>query len=287
MKRLIILILIAFFIFFSHVTITAEVLRGREGHEKYLYPTVRVTTGYAAGSGTIVYSKIIDEEKKCFSTYILTNYHVICGAISIIKEWNPDLQQELPIEKRSIVHVEIFKYKNLSTPVGTMKLVGDIVVYNKLEDMALIKLRYDGTIEHVATLLSKAESSLYRVMDEAVAVGCSLGWPPLVSYGIITRKGYQIDSLPYDMSSAQIIFGNSGGGVYTKDGKFIGIPSKVAAVGWSAVVPHMGLFIPVARIYDWMEREFYDFIYDSNRDENTRIKEREKEIKRKKKEFKN
>ena len=135
----------------------------------------------------------------------------------------------------------------------------------------------------MADLPGKDQTENYRVMDESVAVGCSLGWPPLVSTGVITRKSYQVDSLPYDMSSAQIIFGNSGGGMYDKDGVLVGIPSMIAVSGWSDAITHMGLFIPIKRIYDWMDKEHYDFIFDPSKSEKSSLELREKEIEERKK----
>jgi hypothetical protein len=81
------------------------------------------------------------------------------------------------------------------------------------------------------------------------------------------------------MSSAQIIFGNSGGAMFTKEGVLIGIPSRVAVQGWSSAVPHMGLFIPVARIYAWLTAEYYDFLFDAEKNEKTSLELREVEIK--------
>ena len=57
----------------------------------------------------------------------------------------------------------------------------------------------------------------------------------------------------------------------------------VAATGWmgSVPIPHMGLFIPVDRVYKWMEEERYDFIFDSSVNEKEALELREKEIKEK------
>lgn len=281
MRKLVILIVLVLFLYPTGWA-AADILRGVDAHKKYVYPTVRVSGGYGSGSGTVIYSKDSDKPD-CISTYILTNFHVIGGSIKIDEVWDTDLQKNVKKERRGIVYVEIFKYKSWSTPVGTTRLEADIVVYNKQEDVALLKLRYEGAVDYVADLLGKEDVSKYRVMDESVAVGCSLGWPPLVSVGVITRINYQVDSLPYDMSSAQIIYGNSGGGMYTADGKFIGIPSMVAVAGWAGAVTHMGLFIPIERIYAWMEEEHYDFIYDNSKDEKTSLELREEEIENKKK----
>jgi S1-C subfamily serine protease len=276
MKKFIVLFIVLF-----PFLVYADILRGVEAHNKYLYPIVRITAEGSVGSGTIVYSK--KNDKNYFSTYILTNYHVINNAIKIKEEWNSSLQENVKREQRSLIYVEIFQYQKVSIPVGTMKVEADIVVYNEQEDMALVKLRYEKKMEYVAELPKKDNTSFYKVFDESVAVGCSLGWPPIPTHGEITRLNFQMDSLPYDMSSAQIIFGNSGGAMFTKDGVFIGIPSRVAIVGWSNAVAHMGFFIPVKRIYVWFEKEFYDFIFDSEKKEESCLFEREKYIELKKK----
>jgi len=255
-------------------------MTGIEAHEKYIYPVVRVTYGRTGGSGTIIYSKTKDMEKFIYSTYILTNYHVIADAISIEEKWDSDLAKQVKKEKRSIIYVETFKYRNLSTPVGTLKVEADIVIYNQDEDMALIKLRSEEQAQYIATLFL---ANTYNVMDETVAVGCSLGFPPLPTVGHITRKDFQIDSLPFDMSSSQIIYGNSGGAMFLAEtGELIGIPSLVVAIGWGSPISHMGLFIPIKRICEWFEEEHYSFLYDVSETEKDCLEAREKEIEAKK-----
>lgn len=277
MKKKILIAIIAT-VFLSFGCIASAALSGKEAHERYIYPSVRVTVGYGGGSGTVVYSKEADGK---YSTFVLTNHHVIAGAISVVDEWNTDLQKKIKKEKRSVVYVETFKYRNLSTPVGTMKVEADIVIYDKDGDMALLKLRMDDRVEYVAKLPAKADAENINVMDESIAVGCSLGFPTIPSVGVISRLNLQVNSLPFHMSSAQIIFGNSGGSMYKTDGTFIGIPSMVA-VAWRSAVTHMGLFIPVKRIYEWLEKQHYDFIYDSSKNEKESLELRKKELKKKK-----
>ena len=146
--------------------------------------------------------------------------------------------------------------------------------------MALVKLRTETQAEYVAEL-EKKDADLF-VMDETVAVGCSLGFPPLPTTGRVSRINFQIQSFPYHMSSAQIIYGNSGGAMF-REGKLIGIPSRVAVIGWGTPVPHMGLLIPIDRVYNWMEREHYDFLYDETKTEKECLDKRKQEIEEKKK----
>ena len=257
-------------------------MTGIKAHEKYIYPVVRVSHGPWGGSGTVIYSKQDTKENWKYSTYVLTHHHVIAQAIKIEEKWDTDLQKNVKKEKRAIVYVELFRYRDLSTPVGTLKVEADIVLYNADEDMALIKLRAEEQAQYVASLFT---GDGYNVMDETVAVGCSLGFPPLPTVGHITRLNFQLDSLPFDMSSSQIIYGNSGGAMFLAEtGELIGIPSMLAVIGWNTPITHMGLFIPIERIFDWLTEEHYDFIYDDSKNEKECLELRKKEIEAKKKE---
>ena len=267
-------------------TIVISAMTGKEGHEAYIYPVVRVTYGNSGGSGTIIYSKEIEVGK--YSTYILTNYHVIENAITITEEWDSILAKKIPIERRNVVYIEQFKYHNISIPVGTMRIEADIKIYNKIEDIALLKLRYDELIKTIAKLPKTEEDYKYYVLNESIAVGCSLLFPPLPTVGVITRVGFLIESLPYDMSSAQIIYGNSGGAMFKSNGILIGMPSKIAVTGWIGLpITHMGLFIPINRVYEYFKEEHYNFIFDLDINEKESLKLREKEIKEKRKNYKN
>jgi S1-C subfamily serine protease len=251
-------------------------------HQLFIYPVVRVTLERSAGSGSILYSKLDCNNK--YSTYVLTNFHVIESAIAIGEEWDSSLKEMVKREKRSLVHVELFQYQNVSIPIGTLKVEAEIVIYNKSEDMALLKLRSETQAPYVAKLRAKDAADDFHVMEPSVAVGCSLAFPPLPTNGIITRKNFQVDSLPFHMSSSQIIYGNSGGAMFhEQSGELIGIPSMVAVIGWGTPITHMGLFIPMARVYAWLEKEHYDFIFDPEKDEETCLLERKKEIEAKKK----
>ncbi|MBS7621534.1 hypothetical protein KEJ32_05425, partial [Candidatus Bathyarchaeota archaeon] len=86
----------------------------------------------------------------------------------------------------------------------------------------------------------------------------------------LNGKQIEIDNYEYWLSSAPSIFGNSGGGVFClEDGKwyFVGIPSRITVVplGFAPnVVTHMGYFIPLYRIYQFLDEALYQFIYDPN-----------------------
>ena len=252
-------------------------LQGKEAHKAYIYPVVKVTHGSFGGSGTVIFSE--ENHEGTFSTYVITNHHVISSAISVEEVWSPSLKKDVKREKRQIVYVEIFKYRDLSTPVGALKIEADIKIYSKDHDLAILKLRSEGKAEHVAKLLPESMVDSIRVLDATIAVGCSLLYPPLPSIGIITRLNEYIESLPYHMSSSATIFGNSGGAMFLiGTGEFIGIPSRVAVYGWGTAVSHMGFFIPIKRIYEFLLEENYDFLYDSSKTEEESLNKRIEEI---------
>jgi hypothetical protein len=99
-------------------------------------------------------------------------------------------------------------------------------------------------------------------------VGAGLGHPPLQTQGQIAGTSDKIDNYEYWLSTAPTIFGNSGGAVFLAGtGEYIGIPSRISVValgmGGSAIT-HMSYMIPITNIYDFIDDNMFQFIYDPN-----------------------
>tara|TARA_Y100001970_G_scaffold267676_1_gene357975 strand:- start:4781 stop:5611 length:831 start_codon:yes stop_codon:yes gene_type:complete len=240
-------------------------------HEQMFYPTVRVRTKKAGGSGTVVYSKEYNGE---VYTYVITNHHVISDSVNIEKKWDPVLKRKTDKEKLDTVYVEFFRYNNYSHTVGSFAVEADIVAYSEVDggqDWALLRVRdKENTADWVANVFPLDDIDNVHIFDKSYAVGASLGHPPVASEGMITYMDDEIDSYKYWMSSAPTIFGNSGGAVYRWSGtrkqyEYIGIPSRISIqpMGFSAdAITHMGYFIPIERVYKLLEENNYQFIYD-------------------------
>ena len=240
-------------------------------HEQMFYPTVRVRTKKAGGSGTVVYSK---KHKDEVYTYVITNHHVISDSVKIEKKWDSVLKRKTDKEKLDTVFVEFFRYNNYSHTVGSFAVEADIVAYSEVEggqDWALLRVRdKENTADWVANMFPLDDIENVHIFDEVYAVGASLGHPPVASDGHISYMDDEIDSYKYWMSSAPTIFGNSGGAVYRwsdnrKRYEYIGIPSRISIqpMGFSAdAITHMGYFIPIERVYKLLEENDYQFIYD-------------------------
>ena len=254
-------------------------------HEQMFYPTVRVRTKKAGGSGTVVYSK---KHKDEVYTYVITNHHVIADSVKIEKKWDSVLKRKTDKEKLDTVFVEFFRYNNYSHTVGSFAVEADIVAYSEVEggqDWALLRVRdKENTADWVANMFPLNDLDNVHIFDKSYAVGASLGHPPVASEGMITYMDDEIDSYKYWMSSAPTIFGNSGGAVYRwSDNReryeYIGIPSRISIqpMGFSAdAITHMGYFIPIERVYKLLEENDYQFIYDESKSIEDCNKAREK-----------
>jgi len=242
-------------------------------HEQMFYPTVRVRTKKAGGSGTVVYSK---KHKDEVYTYVITNHHVISDSVHIEKKWDPVLKRKVDKEILDTVFVEFFRYNNYSHTIGSFAVEADIVAYSEVnggQDWALLRVRdKENPADWIANLFPLKDMDDIHIFDDVYAVGASLGHPPVASVGMITYMDDEIEHFKYWMSSAPTIFGNSGGAVYRWSGinkqyEYVGIPSRISIqpMGFSAdAITHMGYFIPIDRIYNLLEDNDYQFIYDDN-----------------------
>ena len=145
------------------------------------------------GTGT---GFIIDHEG-----YILTNNHVVKGADTI----KVTLQNEKEYEAR---------------------LVGS----DPKTDVALIKIvKKNG--EHISfPFISMGNSEKVEVGEWVVAIGNPFGLSHTVTTGVISAKGRNIGSGPYDefiQTDAAINPGNSGGPLLNMDGDVIGINTAI------------------------------------------------------------
>jgi len=260
MKRLVISLIALLLLLFASMAIADEI---EDLHKYILYPTVRIrASSSSVGSGTIIASIKIDGK---YQTYVLTNHHVISGAIDIKEEWDSMAKKMVKKEKRATIEVEVFKYQNLSVSTGTLLILADIVAWNESQDLALIKVRSDEYIVS-AKLLPSNEVINLRIFQPVIVSGCGMGRPPFPTFGQIASLTDELENLPYWMLNAPAVFGNSGGGAFLRDSmEYIGIPSRipVAFLGWSPnAVYHMTYIIPISRIYEWLLEVGYTKIQD-------------------------
>ena len=243
-------------------------------HDQMLYPTIRMRSKDAGGSGTVVYSGI--NETGQAETYVLGCHHVVEGSISIKDGWDSLLGRKVKKEHLSTVTVEPFRYNNYSHCVGgAASLEADIVAYHAQFDLALLRLRdKENTFTHVANMIPKSELDQIHVFDQVWCAGAALGHPPLVTTGQLMCLDDEIEDLKFMLSSAMSIFGNSGGAIFRHSDEndryeYIGIPARITTMpkgffGFETV-SWMGYGIPPERIYKFLDANSFEFIYDPDK----------------------
>lgn len=241
----------------------------QEKHENLLYPTVRVRTDKAGGSGTVIYSEPVPEGavEEGYETYVLTNCHVINDNIRVEKKWSTLLKREVKTDVLADCTIELFDFEYGSWESGHSAYKAEIMCYDKDMDLALLRVRTNREFKYVAKVFPKDEhKKRLRMFMEVYAVGCGMGHPPLASQGNLTGFTDIIDNYPYWLSTAPTIYGNSGGSLYLADTyEFIGIPSRIAVNmgGFSAdAITHLSYFIPITSIYSFLEDQMFMFLYD-------------------------
>lgn len=253
-------------------------------HEKCIYPAVRINTGKAGGSGTIIYSMPKNGESgQVYDTFVLTNHHVVEDAITTKKDWDSLLKKQIEKEFIREVQVEVFDYVDLSRVVSANTHQGEVVAYDQYHDLAIVKLISPRPARHIATFLPK-ESIKDEILigKDVIAVGCSILHDPVVSYGKITGVREMIDNKRYLMTSTHIIFGNSGGAMYTNDGFLIGVPSRVTVypMGMSSdIITWMSFPCHPERLYEFIDQQEFQFLYKHNESFEAALARRDKKQK--------
>ena len=238
----------------------------KEKHEKFLYPCVRVLSARAGGSGTIIYSEPDPVNEGDFVTIILTNHHVVDSSISYRDEWDSVLKKDRKQEIFQKVDVDVFDYVRMSTVDSAQRYKADIVAYDKVHDLALLKMDSPRKFPYVATLIPEERVRNLRLFQDVVVAGCSLLHDPFCTFGQITYLSEIIDMKEYLMSNANSIFGNSGGALYLKDtGELLGVPSRVTVnqLGFGLdVQTWMGFSSHPKRLYEFFREQEMQFLFD-------------------------
>lgn len=128
---------------------------------------------------------------------IITNNHVIDGADEVVVILDDGTELEATVEG-----------------------------VDKRTDIAVLKVKHDKPLVAVKF----ADSDKTRVGDWVVAIGNPFGLGGSVTAGIVSARGRDIRSGPYDdfiQTDAAINRGNSGGPLFTLDGEVVGINTSI------------------------------------------------------------
>lgn len=202
-----------------------------------LGPTVQLCGLSTVGSGVLLGSRPAETEGE-WRTDVLTAWHVVRDILP---------ESEGP---EHLVPVRVYLPEG-----GFDEEQATLLQYDVELDVALLRLQTQRHFENGARLASRSRLERVRTFDRIYAVGCPLGNDPIPTFGEIAETRHMVEGEHYWMISAPTYIGNSGGGIYdAESGQLLGIFSKIYTHGSlrPTVVPHMGLAVPLTRIYDWL-----------------------------------
>ena len=218
----------------------------------------------------------------------MTCHHVIEPAIKTVKKKHPFADRTIDVEVRELVQVEIFEYEQMSTIVGATTYQADIMAWDKQFDLAILKLQTSKQMPYVAKMYPKGLSEKIKIGMGTFSCGCSLGHEPILNDGRLMGKHDMIENERYWLSTANTIFGNSGGSDFLEEThEYIGVTARISGyqLGFSVdIITWMGFIIPIDTIYGFVDAQLFQFIYDetftSTQCNNLREKRREEEEKK-------
>lgn len=213
--------------------------RPQEMKRRMIYPVVQLRGNGTVGSGVVVRS-IQSAGAEHAITDVLTAYHVVLEILGT------------PGESR----VDDIRFLDPNTNrLQDMSHAGTLVLSDESADIALVRIEMAQPWPYTAQPVPRAEMREVEIFAQVYAVGCPLGNKPLPTPGEISSQEKEVGGQNFWMINAPTFFGNSGGGVFLADsGELIGISSMIYTYGKQQpmVVPHMGLFVPMNSIYEWL-----------------------------------
>ncbi|MEM7261501.1 MAG: trypsin-like peptidase domain-containing protein [Planctomycetota bacterium] len=216
---------------------------------RMIYPVIQLRGNGTVGSGVIISSERESQGGKAI-TYVLTAFHVV-------QEITDGLDDPTRIGEVKFVNPEDDRLLPIAGGARVVAFQPDI-------DIAMLRMELDEPWPYVATLVSPEEARNVEIFDPVYAVGCPLGNKPLPTVGEISSQEKIVAGETFWMVNAPTFFGNSGGGVFLSDsGELIGISSMIYTYGKTTpmVVPHMGLFVPLETVRDWLRKEGYATLF--------------------------
>ena len=223
--------------------------------------SVMIETSSGSGSGVIITRDVLYGKNAKANNFILTAAHVVKNLRSVKEKVDPRTGT-----KRQIIS---FKDANLvrdfrqgGRKVGDSRMTVSVLKYNEEQDLALLRVHMDGYSKD-NTVFREGEE-ITPLGTELFHVGSMLGEAGTNSFtnGIVSQIGRVLDDkMEYDQTTVTAYPGSSGGGVYTTDGKYVGMLVRGTSSG-----DNFNLIIPIRRIRKWIVEVKIPWVLDPKAD---------------------
>ena len=185
--------------------------------------SVTIRAGATQGSGTIVTRTLTDANGPVQHNFVWTAAHVIDGLRSVETVIEPSKGTERKIIRFRDAQV-VQEFRQGGRRVGESCLDARVVKFSKKDDLCLLQVRKTGYTMASMKFYLDAEipplgTDLYHVGSMA---GQELGANSMTQ-GIVAQIGQVLDGQSYDQTTVTACPGSSGGGVFLRDGRLIGV----------------------------------------------------------------
>lgn len=206
----------------------------------------------SSGTG-VLFTREIEGKKE---TFIWTAAHVIAN-LKTSKKIN---DKTIYFFKDPHIAQEIYQD---GKKVGEYKLDAKVIKYSDADDahdLAVLYIYYnDSNVEGV----NFYKNELVPIGTEIYHVGCLLGdlGTNSLTTGIISKNGRRLPDLNviFDQTTATAFPGSSGGGIFLKDGQYIGMLVRGASETFNFIVP-------IRRIHEWAKEEEIEWLVDPSKE---------------------
>ena len=208
--------------------------------------SVTFKAGGTQGSGTMVIVPVDGKD----TTFCWTAHHVVDGLRSVKEVITADgaKRQVVTFRDAEIVQEEIED----GSRVGERKMLAKLITCSEKEDLALLRIRKKGFARVSAVFY--ADSGIPPVGTDLYHCGSPGGQDigaNSVTSGIIAQVGRLFPEWPgeFDQVTTPAMGGSSGGGLYLRDGRYIGMLT-LGIRGADA----FHYIVPIRRIRAWAEK---------------------------------
>lgn len=198
----------------------------------------------SSGSGVIITRKIGDEQV----TFVWTCGHVIDHMRTV----RTVIRSGQPVKLVEFGTVQIVKeIVEQGRKVGEIKMDAEVIKYSDPDDghdLALLMVRAKDYGKANTDFYLNSKEPIVGIGEELYHVGSLLGQQGANSMtrGIVSQVGRLYGKVEYDQTTATAFPGSSGGGVFLKDGSYVGMIVRGAGEGFN-------LYVPVRRMIRWAE----------------------------------
>jgi len=215
--------------------------------------TIHAGTGLnmAQGSGVI--------KTRDGVNYVWTAAHVLSG----LRTTRTVIDPKTGATKTAVEFSDAKVVKELTEngrAVGRLEMDAEVLRYSDPdngEDLALMRIRKRNFVSASVEFWTKAE--IPPVMTRLVHCGSLLGQmgSNSITTGIMSQIGRVRNNFVFDQTTCTAFPGSSGGGVYTEDGKYVGMITRGAGEGFN-------LIVPIRRIRSWAKKVKVEFAIDDS-----------------------